>query len=101
MLKTTLSAPSVLISIGWDTKVLVPASKAGALINMLAECKVANEEYNSELSKRVLVTKDAPMEMLLGQFDVVTRADYDVFCAEKRAERDALCAEQRAALRAE
>lgn len=102
-MKTQVTKPSVMISLSWGCKLLVPAANAGALIDLLGKCQFVDSEYISAVpgygipeGANVYVTRDAPSEMLLGTFEVMGRKDYDQLRQEiatyKEAEK--LAAEQ-------
>ena len=74
---------SVLISVGYGYSIIVPAPKAGALIAMLAECKIVERQYIPECkelgrpeSTNVYSEQQEPRDMLLGEFDVMSHAEY-------------------------
>jgi len=76
---TRTATKMVMINIGYDSKVLVPAAKAGALIALLSECQFVSSEW-------------------LGDFDILSREDYDLTREEIRQQQEAIKAAAEAEL---
>lgn len=79
--------------LGYDSRVMCPPAKAGALMALLAECTFVTNEWMDK-GPDALVIKDAPLEMKLGLFTLVTRTEYDALRqAETLAKEEARNAE--------
>ena len=70
---------------GYDTIILCPPAKAGALIALLGECQFVTQDYMSK-GENKYVARDRAIEMSLSEITVHTQAEYE---ALRDAARDA------------
>lgn len=86
----------IAIKLGWDAILLVPVSKAGPAMALLASCQICRSEWIGERegkeSGSYMVLQDRKIEMEMNSFDLMMQAEYDEArkeAAEKLAELNA------------
>ena len=71
----------VAIKLGWDAILLVPVSKAGPAMALLASCQICRSEYTGQREGKEsgshMVLQDRKIEMEMDNFDLMTQAEYD------------------------
>lgn len=84
----------VAIKMGYDCIVMVPVSKSGPMLAILASCQICRSEWISarpvhESGSR-MVLQDRKLEMEMGDFEPMTQDEYMAACAEAAAHSEAL-----------
>lgn len=78
---------TTLITVGYNTKLVVPIGSVSAVLALLRDCPLVTSEWTGDES--LLVRSTNRVEVVMGEFSVLTREEYDALREAQRVEREA------------
>lgn len=73
---------------GYDTIILCPPAKAGALIALLGECQFVSSEYMPKSDNKYVI-RERPIEMSLTDITVYSQSEFDALREKARLAEEA------------